>query len=789
MNTIIRNFIHVLSRFHLASLLNVLGLSVAFAAFLVIMMQIDYERGFDRCYSTSDRIFRLDRIYETDGIYNSVVPGAFFEAVAASSPHIQAGALVGIGFPFFFKVKEGEQEHGFKERINFAGKDLAKIFGLETVDGNLQCLDDPNQAILPESLALKMFGTPYAAGKQLFLGDSIGYEPSRRSFTVGGVYRDLPGNCQFRNDIYIPVYESDRKEWYGQSLFGYLLLDDAEAAKLVEDNFNRTFDFKAKYGDYGNTEMHIELLPIASIYYAKAQSTYFRTGNPDTMKLLLLIAFLIIVVAGINFTNFSTAMAPIRIRSINTQKVLGSSVAGLRRMLVAEAVGISLLSYGVSLLLVAGLNRLEMLAFVQADTSLVHHPGLLIAVGSIAVVVGLVAGFYPAWYMTSVPPVMALKGSFGLSRAGRRMRTVLIGFQFVVSIVLIIGSIFIWLQNNYIRKANLGFETSQIALAELSTQLYVTYRDVLVDRLHEFPGIQGVAFADAVLGGSDGYSMREFSVDKARIYSYYLYVSDNFLDVMGIPVVAGRDFSPSDLQRDKTTPAVILTKNGADQLGIDLSQGTVRLEQGMDVVGISDDVQACSFRIGDNPFVFRLEKYPLKTLYVRLKAGTDVDKAVAHIRGVLASLDPVYPSEIHFYDEVYDNLYRQENYLKQMITLFSLLAIVISITGVFGLVVFETQYRRKEIGIRKVHGATVGDILLLFNRVYIKIVVVCFVLAAPLAWYGVEKWLENFSEHTPVYFWVFLAALLIVLAITLATVTFQNWRAATANPVRSLKSE
>ena len=181
--------------------------------------------------------------------------------------------------------------------------------------------------------------------------------------------------------------------------------------------------------------------------------------------------------------------------------------------------------------------------------------------------------------------------------------------------------------------------------------------------------------------------------------------------------------------------------------------------------------------------------YPMPVSYIRLKAGTDIAAAVAHIRSVVRDLDPAYPFDIEFYDEIFDQLYHKEENLRSLVTVFSLLAIVLSLVGVFGLVVFETQYRRKEIGIRKVHGATVGDILWMFNKTYLTIVCVCFAIAAPFAWVGVRKWLESFAYQTPMYAWVFLLAFLLVAAITLLTVSYQNWRSANENPVNSIKSE
>jgi putative ABC transport system permease protein len=410
----------------------------------------------------------------------------------------------------------------------------------------------------------------------------------------------------------------------------------------------------------------------------------------------------------------------------------------------------------------------------------------------ISVLLGLVAGLYPAWYMTSFQPALVLKGSFGLSASGRKLRTALIGFQYVVSIGLIIGSSFIQIQNNYMRSYKLGFDKDQVAMVTLSQDIVTKSGDLLVNRLKEYAGIEDVGFANTIVGASDVYSANYFRCNNKEFNSEVIDVSWNFLNVMGIPVTSGRDFSRSDAQSDSTY-ACIFTKRMLDVVP-DMEPGYPLEKSWMgtgSIAGFIDNIKVSSLRSSNKPLMFRVsERFSGLTIsYIRLKVGTNVEEAVAHIHRVITDIDPAYPFEVEFYDTVFNNLYHKEQYLKKMITLFSLLAIVLSIVGVFGLVVFETQYRRKEIGVRKVFGATVQEILNMFNKIYLKVVSICFVIAAPFAYYGVHKWLENFSDKTPVFWWVFVLAFAVVAAITMLTVTFQNWKAANENPVNSVKSE
>ncbi len=557
-------------------------------------------------------------------------------------------------------------------------------------------------------------------------------------------------------------------------------------ADEVADNFNRHFDFKKIYHE----GEQIRLVPLTDIYYMNETQDggTFRSGNKEVTALLFGIALLIVIVAAINFTNFSTSLTPLRIKSINTQKVLGSSDTLLRRSLLIEAALISFIAWLVSLVIVWGLDWAEALPFIEADLSLVSNLPIVFLCGIVALVIGWLAGIYPAYYITSFPPALVLKGSFGLSPSGRKLRTTLICVQFVVSIVLIIGACFVQIQNSYMRNFSLGFDKDQVAIVELNETMYDKHHDTYVNRLKENPGIEDVAFAMEKVGSKDGYNTNSGSY-KGKDFQYFIIIaSSNFLRVMGIPVIEGRDFSKADELSDHTS--YIFNRTAMEGLDMQVGDAFDSYSPGH-LIGFSDDVKFTSLRGGEDNIAFLVGNfgYSLPISYIRLKAGSDIHAVVGHIQETMRELDPSYPFNIEFYDEIFNHLYRKEENLRDLVTVFSLLAIIISLVGVFGLVVFETQYRRKEIGIRKVHGATVGEILLMFNKAYLRIVGICFVIAAPIAWQGVRMWLEGFAYKTPLHWWVFLIALLIVTVITLLTVSFQNWKAANENPVNSIKSE
>ena len=785
MKTILRNFLSVLRRFKMATFLNVAGLAVAFAAFIVILIQVNYERSFDRCHPTAERVFRVE--LETPGTFGLILPRGFVETVIQSSPHIEAGSLI---YPYnsaiYFSVMENGEKIGYREPVYTCNPEITRVFDFPILEGDIDCLKDPDKLILPESIARKIFGDQPAVGKMLHAEENVETKDNRE-YTVGAVYKDFPGNTQMRNLIYTAIGPTFQRDNFGASNFAcYVLLDNAESAQDVVDNFNANFDFTK----IGNKGQQLKLTPLTDIYYLNESQDgmIFRSGNNEVTLLLFFIALLIIIVAAINYTNFSTALTPLRIKSINTQKVLGSSDRLLRNALLAEAAIVSLIAWSISLVLVWMLGRATALPFVEADLSILKNLPIVLITGGVALITGVVAGLYPSWYVTSFPPALVLKGSFGLSPSGRKLRTILVSVQFIVSILLIIGASFVQLQNDYMRSFSLGFDKDQIAIVELSGELYKKHHETYVNRLKEFPDIEDVAFAMEKVASKDGYSTNGAVLKQKEFHFFMIMTSPNFLRVMGIPVEEGRDFSLSDELSEE--PVYIF--NETAKLAVNMEQGDI-LQSWIPgrIIGFTGNVKFTSLRNVENNIAFVVSKmpYPMSVSYIRLKAGSDVHAAVNHIRKTLADLDPAYPFDVQFYDTIFNHLYHKEENLRSLITVFSILAIIISLVGVFGLVVFDTQYRRKEIGVRKVHGATNSEILKMLNRSYIYIVLVCFALATPIGYYGIKKWLESFAYKTPMYWWVYLAALTIVLVITIGTVTFQSWRAANANPVDSLKAQ
>jgi putative ABC transport system permease protein len=775
----------------MATVLNVLGLSVAFAAFIVIIIQVQFERDFDKCHPTSERVFRAT-LNET-GIFSVILPRGFIESIIRSSPHIEAGALAITPYSFYYTYTDDlGEKHGVHGLTQICQPDLVKVFDFPIITGDANCLNEPQKAIIPESLARKLFGDEPAVGKMLHVEEEL-WAKSETDLSIGAVYRDFPENTQLKNCIYTAIDgDYHLNNFQSSNYLCYLLLDDPSSAKEVADNFNETFDFSQLSNSDDREKQQIKLVPLTDIYYLNEgiDAQVISSGNKDVTNLLFLIALLIIVVAVINYVNFSMALTPMRIKSINTQKVLGSLDSTLRRSLIVEAAVISVASWLLSLFIVWELNEASVLPFISADLHLMANMPVLLLSGSMALVIGIIAGIYPAFYMVSFPPALVLKGRFGLSVSGRKLRTALIGFQFIVSIILIISAGLIQLQNDYMRNYSPGFDKDRIAVVRLSGDMYEKSHETYTDRLKQFPGITDVAFSMEKISSQESYNTCVSKYKEKRFSNFMMPVSHNFFRVMGISIEEGRDFTPADEQSDE--PVYILNRIARQNIGIETGDILNNWLPGH-IVGFTGDIKITSLRQSEEYVAFFVganDIFLSKTVsYIRLAKGTDIHSAVEYIRKTMTEIDPAYPFDIEFYDTIFEQVYHKESALRNLVALFSLLAIILSLVGVFGLVVFETQYRRKEIAIRKVHGSTIYEILEMLNKQYIYIVCICFVIASPVAWFLIKKWLESFAYKTPIYWWIYAIALLAVLAITTATVTFQSWRTANANPVDSLKAE
>lgn len=795
MKLMIRNLLYLFKRFKTAVVLNLFGLTIAFAAFLLIVMQVDYEMNYDAMHSKSGRTFRLEANHG-EFEHNAIHCLMFSDAFVNSSAHITDYSY---RYPFYGgerycqidEVDDQGEAKVFKENFQLCLPNISDVFDFHMKEGSVECLSIPGSVLIPESVAKRLFDKQSAIGKRIRMSGSSGWQPvSTTILTIGGVYKDFPGNTTVQNRIYVPMDQLDllKSSWQMYANEIYVTLDDPLNKEEVLDHFNKTFDFaKSQMGSA--QEIALRLTPLKEVYYTHDTTFDFNPkGHRETNYVLLGIAFLILFIAGINFTNLTTSLIPLRLKTINTHRVLGCSIYKLRAISLIESIVICLISYILALFIVNDLSYTPIANWVDADIRLSQYKGLILLTALIAILTGCLAGLYPAIRSTSYAPALVLKGSFGLSPKGKKVRVALIGFQYTVSIALIIVTLFMGLQNHFMTSSEqLGFNKDQVAIVNLTPEIYAKHKPQYIQKLKDYPGIEDVAFSVYELSKEDDMIDLEYARHEDKdVFFKVFYASENFLSVMDIQVEEGRDFTREDLNKAQSDYII----NPAAERDFHLHPGDRFNDR--TVLGVSKDFRFNSCRIASSPFVFALNNdipNPKLVSYIRFNSKTNLQEAVTHVRETLKEIDPTFPFEISFYNTILNNLYQKEQTLGKLISLFGIMAILISIVGVFGLVLFETQYRRKEIGIRKINGATTGQILLMFNKTYIRIVSVCFIISIPIAWMGTQQWLENFAYKTPLHLWVFIVAFLIILSVTIGTVTFRNWQAANENPVNSVKSE
>lgn len=804
---------HVLKRYKLATVTNLLGLSLAFFLFMLICIHVNHEYGFDSSIAGKERIFQIERLRD-NGAWDTSFPRPQLEHFIAASPNVEKAAITNnlayTSFRFGVSTGSGPDTLSYMEYLERITPGFVEVFGFEMLNGNADCMKQPGNMLIPESVAGKLFGTENPLGKPVYLSEFKGidsfyaYEQNISStYTVGGVYRDFPENTRVRNALYVPISEKEMMEnWHTGGYFGYLLMPSEAAASATVAQYieeNRELLKNLRVDD-------IRLRPLTELYFGEhIQSDAIPKGNKLRTNMLLFIAVLIIGIALVNYINLSVALAPVRIKSITIQKVLGSQDTTLRKYLVLESSGISIFAFFIALCFVFISQNIQWVADILGHPlDLASNWMILVWTFILVTGCGILAGVYPAFYITSFPPATALNGSFSLSSRAKSTRELLIGFQFVISITLIIGSLFVFLQNKYIGTTDLGFDKDNILEIRLSMGMAQTKSDLFRNRLLEHPDIKDVAFSEYRFVSDEsrphiGYNYREH-----HSYMDWFGISSNFPDVMDVKMIAGRSFRPSDEAPDNKQAVCILNETAAqkiisrfpleefndisDLIGTSISDDDVEVQ----IVGIFRDLHYESLyrEVQPQGFWVSARNYYRNVMlgnysYVKI-AGGNPKAAIEHIRATIDELNPGYPADIRFFDKTLDELYSNSHRQGVLVTALCLLAVILSLVGVFGLVIFESQGREKEIAVRKVFGATVRQILWLFNSSFLQVVLICFILAVPIAYYGVSIWLQSFAYKTQLHLWVFLIALAVITILTVLTVTFQSYRAATANPAPKL---
>ena len=806
-----RNFLTTLRRYKISSLLNVIGLTLAFTAFYVIMTQVWWELGYNRSLHEADRIYLVENEdwYEP-GKWSSWLNRPVPERVIASTAGVEVGGCMWGGFGSGTCWTSNEPSFGYNKFSASCGSvslPFLDVFAFRSVEGDVHDLGKPKSVIVSREAAERM---RVGVGSLIWV-DTDEPQPDG-AMEVVAVFEDFPdnsllGECEVVKNLgETNLYTTS--EWSFNYFVKFRPGADPDEFARQWTNVNQEMqreaaEKRAAAGDAADDDDEsgiygVRLSPVSELYFESDSQAPCRQGSVVTTYTLLGIAVLVIVLAFINFVNFFFALVPVRIRTVNTFKVFGAPASSLRFNFVFEAFGLVLIALLAACYVSFALQGTEFASYISASLALSQNLEVVGLVAVVAFVMALAASLYPAWYITSFAPALVVKGSFGGTRSGRRLRTLLLGVQFFISIGLIIATSFIRLQHDYMMHYDMGFDKENLLAVRLSERGAVSY-DALRQKLLSDPQVKDVTGATSrlVSVGRMGWG-REFKGRQVAFQSYV--VQPDFLRVMGIPITDGRDFLESDF--DKELGTMIFNEAARREFEMqvgDRINGFVSPDE--QIVGFCADFNFKPLQYGVSPFCFYLLPKKIQqenywhlphVVYVRMTPGADIAAVTAHIRRCIAEVDPrTEPGDIvvRVFDEELGLEYDNERKLTAIVGLFALLAVVIALMGVFGLVLFETQHRRREIAVRRVMGASRGEILAMFNRRYVMLVAVCFVLAVPVSIWAVRHWLAGFAYAVPLYWWVFALALAGVLAVTALTVTVRSWHAVNENPAESVKSE
>ena len=777
-----KNFRFILKRFRLSTLLNILGMSVAFAAFMIIIMQVWHDRTYNSPIKDHDKIFMTYSIDNESTKFTYLSP-LWSEKIGNISPHVKDYTLLGFRITPKTTLCIGKNQYTTGRFTNVSSNFLA-FFNFQMIVGGLDCLSDYNAVAVPESFALKYFGTTDVIGKTI---------DREQETYINGVYKDFPNNCFIKNDIYQQFYIAPelKDNWEYNSYTMFLKSDSPAAITEIQKNINA---FLSDYNKNNTYAYRAYRQSFAFVPLDELHTTHGIEGTPDvpinasTELILISIAIAIILIAAINYVNFANSLMPVRLQSINTQKILGATVRSLRGALILESVAICLLSFIIAIGLTAVLNTTSLATLTEAGMSpIVNYQPLLLTLG-VAILVGFLAGAIPAFRATSYLPAVALKGNFGLSPSGKIIRTAVVGLQFFISAVLIIGACYMQQQRQYLtRSADYGFAKDELVVCDIAYPAHMPERSTIAEALRKLPFVSSVTFSWSTLGedsNTQGWIFKDVNGDP--IDPRTLFGETDYLKTMGIRLIEGRDFAPTD------TLAIIVNQHTRDKFPETVGVGKFIefRDSQYEIVGVCENAKFSTLSETTAPIlIIKMAGYPCNILNVRVEKGANMFASMKEIQKTLNQFDPGYPFETQLYDQILDATYQKESKLSTQITIFSALAIFISIIGVFGLVMFDSEYRKREIAIRKVFGATTSGILKMFNLRYLTILLVSFIAAIPVVWLIIGKWLENFAYKIEMEWWVIIAVFIVLAAITVATVTCQCLRIARSKPVESLKCE
>ena len=764
-----------LLRNRLLSFINVIGLSLGMACSLLIGLWVLDERNVNHHYPDLNQLY-IVRL--TDGMFTSeITPGELANTLKQTVPEIDKSTKFTV-WSNNFLLKAGKQ--AIKKVGIYATDDFFDIFQSPALQGNPSvAIQSPNGIVLTRTTAQALFGTTNVVGRTVQLN-------SDKYYRVGAVVEDGPKNASVQFDwlVNFKVSEEDwMKGWNNNSFLTYVKLKPNTNAAQAEAHMKNLLrqhidDTKVKpiLQPFGDTYLYGE--------YTNGQPTGGRISYVRTFSL---IAILILLIACVNFMNLATARSSLRSKEVGIRKVAGARRLTLAGQFLGESLLLSIVSAGLAVGLVVIV--LPVLNPIVDKQLTVDFTASTFWLGLLAVIcfTSLVAGSYPALVLSAMQPIDVLKGSRLQLTTGAGFRKVLVVFQFSLSLFLLIGILIIERQMHYVRNKQLGLDRQnllQIPVEGALRQNMQAFQEEL-QRSNAISSVTTTGELPIHIGstGTPDWPGRDPSPNAAVSVST-MKVGTNFTKTLSIRLMAGRDFNSSDTARYLVNEAAVKLMNLKNPIGTEI---TFQRGKGP-IIGVMQDFHLNSFHEPIRPLV--LSYYPKWTndFLIKTKPGL-TDEAIRYVEKTAKQFNPGYPFAYHFVDEEYEKMYRSETLVNSLITYFGLLAVLISCLGLFGLATFTAEQRIKEIGVRKVLGASVGSIVSLLSKDFLKLVLVAIVIASPLAWYAMNQWLQAFAYRIDIAWWIFALAGLLVVIIALLTVSFQSVKAALTNPVKSLRTE
>lgn len=791
------------------SILNLLGLALGITASILIFIYIQDQLTYDRYNENIERIYRLEADFTINEKQDLMARVQFplGPTLKDEYPEVKEYVRMIIQPNLYFERKE----NAFKEdSIAFSDSTIFKIFTIPFIAGDQSsALNEPYTMVVSESLARKYFGTWDVIGESMKALDGSNY-------TITGVFEDLPANTHMRYNGLISTATieeqigverfNDRSaiSFWQMATYTYILMAENTTPDMVLSKFPEFYDkYMAELGDQINATFDLRITPLADVHFQKDELQYdMPRGNMNYVYIMGIIGVLLIVIASINYTNLTTARATNRSKEIGIRKVGGASKKLLRSQFLGESIVMAILSgLFAALLVVLVLPLFNNLTSKTFDWTILLQPAVFLFILGISILTGLLSGIYPSTYLASFNPVSILKGN-GVSSSDRGwLRKGLVIVQFLISAVMVIGSIIIALQMRFIQHKDLGFDSEQILLVTINDTAVFNNLNAFTEEIKRHPAVEGTALSFTTPGRDHGKGVIMIEDNNGEMQEMtfnQIYINHDYLDVMGIPLSEGR-FYDREFGSDRDNSIVVNEavvramqwKGSALGKKFKLAPNVQNISTpDAEVIGVVKDYNYGSLHNPIEPMVFVLRENVqfLRLLHVRVQ-NDQMQDVLNWVDKKREAFNPSYPIQYSYLTDDLDTLYEEEHVVFALVISFTILIIFIAALGLLGLSSFMTVKRTRETGIRRVMGASQNQILYLFLFQFSKWVIISNVIAWPVSYFVIKPWLQNFTYRIDFPFWSFIISLLLSLTIAVLTVSWQSLKASRMNPAASIRAE